>query len=357
MSSTFESTVKPKVTQQQEPVHAGKADPFQMVMQAGFAYAATSCFSAVVRLRIADALMEGPKNVSELAAQTSANEDILYRVLRALATMGIFTETTPRTFANTPASEILAEDHPRSMRDMALWMSDAFHFDIFRDMLPTLRDGKPAIEHVFGKPAFDVLFSNAEELSVFNNAMTSISAVSIPTVLEHYDFSGMGATIADIAGGHGYVLTAILEKHPQMRGILFDVDHVLEGARKRVTQLGLTDRLQFVPGNFFESVPPADGYLMKHIIHDWDNERALTILRNCSKHLKKGGKLVLIEAVVPPGNEPGYSKWLDIEMLMLPGGKERSEAEYRELLSWAGLRLNRIVPTDCPLSVLESEKD
>jgi cyclopropane fatty-acyl-phospholipid synthase-like methyltransferase len=141
-----------------------------------------------------------------------------------------------------------------------------------------------------------------------------------------------------------------------MKGILFDLDHVVSGAKDRIEKLGLANRIQVQSGDFFESVPPADGYVMKNIIHDWDDERALRILKNCAAHLKPGGKVILIETVVTPGNEPHLSKWMDVEMFMLPGGRERTESEFAALFSQAGLKLTRVVPTQSPLCVIESQK-
>jgi hypothetical protein len=328
-------------------------DPAELTMQFASGYIASSCVNAAARLKIADLLSDGPKNVSDLAKKTGTVEDILYRMLRALASAGLFVEVQPRTFANTPTSEVLQADHPQTIRDMVIWIADAFHFDVYRDMMPTLRDGKTAVEHIHNKPPFEVIFSDPELARSFNNAMTTYSAMLIPAVLKAYDFSGI-ATLADIAGGHGTVLISILQKYPQMKGILFDLEHVVSGAKERIEKLGLSNRINIVSGDFFESVPKADAYIMKHIIHDWDDERALKILRNCALHLPRGGKVILLETVLAPGNEPHFGKWLDIEMFMLPGGRERTEEEFRHLLKQAGLRLTRIVPNETPLSVIES---
>jgi SAM-dependent methyltransferase len=316
---------------------------------------ATSCLNAVLRTEIPDWLAGGPKPVIELAKAANVNADILYRILRALATTGVFTETAPHVFANTPASDVLRKDHPHSIRNLGLWMANWFHFDTYKDMLPTLRDGQTALEHIHHKPPFDAIFEHADVAKDFNDAMTDMSAMVIPAVLEAYDFSGIG-TLGDIAGGHGFVLTAILQKYPQMQGILFDLDHVVKGAEPRIAQMGLTSRVRLAHGDFFEDVPAADAYVMKHIIHDWDDEKAATILRNCAKHLQPGGKVILLEAVIQPGNDPHFAKWIDVEMFMMPGGKERTEAEFRELFAKAGLRLTRVVPTKSLLCVVESER-
>jgi SAM-dependent methyltransferase len=315
----------------------------------------SSALGAVTNLKIADQLAATPKPVAELARTAGVKEDILYRALRALAPAGIFQETAPRVFANTPSSDVLREDHPQSVRDMVIWMTDRFHFDNYRDMLPTMRDGRTAVEHVFKRECFDAIFADELVAREFNNAMTNLSAMVIPAVLEIYDFSGIG-TLADVAGGHGFVLTAILEKYPQMKGILFDLDHVVEGAKPRIQKMGLGDRVRLTHGDFFKEVPAADAYVMKHIIHDWDDEKAVAVLKNCAKHLPPKGRVILLEAVLSPGNEPHFGKLLDIEMFMLPGGRERTEAEFRDLFAKAGLQLARVVPTKSPLSVVEAAK-
>jgi hypothetical protein len=329
--------------------------PADLAVQLATGFMATSCLNAVLRTEIADRLAIGAKPVAALAKEASVNEDILYRILRALASTGVFTETAPRVFANTPASDVLRKDHPQSVRDLALWMANWFHLDTYKNMLPTLKDGKNAIEHIYNQPPFDVIFQFDDVARDFNNAMTTMSAMVIPAVLETYDFSSIG-TLADIAGGHGFVLTSILQKYPQIKGILFDLGHVVKGAKPRIQQMGLTNRCTTVAGDFFKEVPPADAYVMKHIIHDWDDEKALIILRNCAKHLKPKGKVILLETVLTPGNEPHLGKWIDVEMFMMPGGRERTEQEFAELFAKAGLRLTRIVPNQSPLCVVESER-
>jgi hypothetical protein len=329
--------------------------PIDIAMQMACGYIASSALNAAARLKIADLLNNGPKHVTDLAKETSTSADILYRILRALASSGVFVEVTPHVFANTPISEVIRSDHPQSIYDMVIWICDAFHYDCYRDMMPILQDGKSAAEHVFQKPVFEAIFSDPDLARSFNNAMTSMSAQVIPAVLQAYDFSGIG-TLADIAGGHGFAITSILKKYPEMKGILFDLPNVVVGASDRIEKMQLIDRLKVVEGDFFESVPRADAYIMKHIIHDWDDEKSIAIIKNCGKNLESGGKVILIETVLPIGNEPHMGKWIDIEMFMLPGGRERTKEEFRELFDRAGFKLNKVVPTQSPLWVVESEK-
>ena len=324
-----------------------------MQLVTGFKIAAS--LSVVAQLGIADLLAGRPKPVSELARVAQVNEDALYRVLRALASVGVFTETASRTFANTPASELMCTGARDSMRDVMVWMGDDFHLRTYAELMHSVKTGGTAVKKFTGSEAFEYFEQDKAEGERFNAAMTNFSAVLMPAVLEAYDFSGLG-TLADIAGGHGFALTSILKKHPDLRGILFDLPHVVSGAKPRIESLGLADRCQIVAGDFFQAVPVADCYVMKNIIHDWDDARALAILKNCAGALRGKGKVILIENVISPGNEPHFGKWLDIDMLTLAGGRERTQAEFAALFSQARLRLSRVVPTKSPVCVVEAVK-
>ena len=317
---------------------------------------AAAALGAVAELGIADHLAGGPRTAADLAARTGANEDAVYRVLRALAMVGVFTETAPRTFALTPAGELLRSDAPGSVRDLVVWMCDAFHFRVYAELTEAVRTGEPIGDKVVGMPVFEYLERNPELAARFNNAMTNFSAGVAPAVLQAYDFSGIGVLV-DVAGGHGMLLSTILRQYPLMRGILFDAPHVIAGATAP-DELGVADRCEKVSGDFFKSVPTGgDAYLMKHIIHDWNDERSGVILRNIRAALagKPRGKVILVEAVIKPGNEPDLAKFIDIEMMLLPGGRERTEAEFKALFERNGFKLTRIVPTEAPLWVVEGE--
>jgi hypothetical protein len=327
----------------------------QQLMQLSTGYIASTVVYLAVKLRIPDRLAPGPRSAADLARETGVNEDALYRVLRTLASLSVFEETSPRTFSNNLASSMLRSGTPGSMYDMALWMSDPFHFQVYANAMHSLQTGQTAVEKTVGIPVFEYFPRNPEESEIFNNAMTSFSAMVIPAVLEAYDFSGIG-TLIDIAGGHGRVLTSILQRYPSMRGVLFDLDHVIAGARPHIAELGLADRCRTVSGDFFKAVTEGgDAYIMKHIIHDWDDERAGVILKNIRKAMNPGGRVILIESVVLPGsNQPDFGKIIDLEMLLMPGGRERTEQEFRDLFARAGFELTRILPTRSPLSVIEA---
>jgi len=334
-----------------------QSDPAQHLLQFATGYVVSSAAWVAAELGIADLLKHGPRPVSELAAQTRTDEGALYRSLRLLAMVGIFVETQPRHFALTPPGEKLRSDVPNSLRDAILWIADPMHLRVAADLLHSVRTGQPTVEHVTGKPAFEYFASEPLEFDRFHRAMTTLSAVAIHAILDVYDFSPF-STIVDVAGGHGYLICEILRKHQNVKGVLFDLEEVVGGGEHRICQLALDGRCRTMAGDFFKSVPSGgDLYLMKNIIHDWTEERALTILRNCRTALENtpSGKLALIELVVPPGNAPHMSKIIDMQMLYFPGGRERTEEEYAQLFAKAGFRLMRVVPSKSPYSLIEGE--
>ena len=344
------STPAPTPQMQQQP------DPAQLLMQLSTGYMASACIQVATRLKIADLLAHGPRPVHELAAAVGANEDRLYRVLRVLASLGVFHETAPRTFALTPAAEGLRSDVPNSFHDMALWITSPFHFRVYSEMLHSVKTGDITIEHVYGKPVFQFFPENPEISELFNNGMTCLSRVVVPALLEAYDFSGIH-TLMDVAGGHGALLGAILNKYPEMRGILIDLEHVIEGAKRLPENRALSGRCEFLSADFFAEPPSgADAIIMKHIIHDWEDDKATIILKNCRKALvgKPNAKILLVESVLPEGNEPHPGKFIDLDMFVFPGGRERTEREFRNLFASAGLRLTRVIPMKAPLWLIEA---
>ncbi len=331
--------------------------PSEQIMQLSTAYMAPACLYIAAKLRIADQLANGPKPVGQMAnGARGVHENCLYRVLRALASIGVFTETAPHVFANTPTSEMLRENVPGSMRDLALWMTNPTHFRAFAELRHAVESGETGMKKMTGLDSFEFLKRNPAEDQEFNGAMNALTAQFAPAVLEAYDFGDLG-TIADIGGGHGTLLCAILRKHYGLRGIVFDAPHVIALAAPCIASAGLSERCKALAGNFFESVPAADSYILKSVIHDWDDASALAVLSKCAASMRRdNGKVILLEMVVRPGNGPDLTKWVDLEMLMMAGGRERTEAEFSALLAKAGLRLTRVVPTRSPVCVIESVK-
>ena len=303
-------------------------------------------------LGVADHLKDGPKSSGELATAVNAHPHSLYRLLRALASVGVFAEEGHDRWRLTPLAECLLSDRPGSQRSLAI-MNGEEHFRAWGDLLHSIRTGQPAFDHVYGKPIFDYIAGNPRAAAIFDDAMTGVHGAETAAMVEAFDFSRFG-TVIDIGGGNGTVITAILQRYPSVRGVLYDLPHVVERARPRLEAAGVAQRCQTVGGDFFTAVPPGgDAYLMRHIIHDWDDAKSLTILGHCRKVMAPTARLLLIETVIPPGNDPCFAKFLDLNMLVLPGGLERTEAEYRALFAAAGFRLERIVPTKADVSVIE----
>ena len=337
-----------------ETAAAQPMPPEAFLTQLAFGAMMTQALYVAAKLGIADVLAAGPRHVSELASETGAHERSLYRVMRSLAAVGVFAETGPKVFSNTPYSEPLRSDAAGSMRNGVIFMGEEWHWRVWGNMEYSVRTGLPAWGHTHGAEVFDYFAANPRQAEIFNGAMTDMSVGTAPSVVEAYDFKGF-RKLADIAGGHGYLLAQILKATPELKGVLFDVPQVIDGATALLEREGVSERVERVAGDFFASVPSADAYLMKHIIHDWDDERCVTILSNIRRAMEPGGKVLIVETVVPEGGQPHYSKLLDLEMLTSPGGEERTAQEYESLLAQAGLRLTRIIPTRSHFSIIEAE--
>jgi hypothetical protein len=310
--------------------------------------------SVAAGLGIADLLDDGPLPCADLARATETHPDALYRLLRALASIGIFAEDGDGRFALTPLAEGLRTKSPASLRAYAIFAGADCHWRAWGQLPHSVRTGECAFEHVFGTQVFDYFARHPDAAQVFDAAMTSRSSTEDPAVAGAY--KDLRGTIVDVGGGRGSLMAALLHRNPEARGILFDRPHVIEGATALIREAGLAERCQLVGGDFFDRVPRGgDLYLMKKVIHDWDDERARAILANCRAVMTGKSRLVLLEEVILPGNAPAFGKLLDLQMLVhTPGGRERTEAEYATLLRAAGLELTRIVPTESLISIIEA---
>ena len=336
--------------------HAQEPPPPQaVVLQMAMSAMISQALGVAAKLGIADVLNDGPKTAAEIAVVTGTHERSIYRILRTLASTGVFSETGEKQFRNTALSDVLRSDVPGSMKNMAAFMAEPWHFAVLANLLYSAQTGETAFEKTLGEGIFQWFAKHDDESELFNKAMTDMSSFAAPGIVQSYDFSGINV-LADIAGGHGFLLSQILKANEHLKGILFDLDHVIAGAGALLEAQGVADRIETASGDFFKEVPTADAYIMKHIIHDWDDDRAILIMKNIHRAMTGDGKLLLAEMVVPPGNEPHASKVLDLEMLTLPGGIERTEAEFASLFEQAGFRLNRVVPTPSPFSVIEAVK-
>lgn len=331
------------------------AQDAERMIQLATGFVFTAALQPVARLNIPDLLADGPLPVAELAAKTGSHADALYRVLRLLASAGVFAELPGKAFGLTPMSQLMRTGVPGSLRDFAVWIGNPFHFKVWGEMGHSVRTGQPAVERVTGKVCFDAIFGDPEVAYDFNMAMTTFSRMIAPAVIEAYDFSGIG-TLMDVAGGHGAILCEILTAYPNMKGILFDLPNVIQEANCHICSLKMDHRCETITGDFFERIPPgADAYYMQHIIHDWDDERSLKILANCRKALEgsKEGRLIIVDAIVQENSDPDMSKWLDLEMLLLPGGRERTRREWDALMTQAGFTITKAVPIALGKSVIE----
>lgn len=312
---------------------------------------------AAAQLGIADYLKDGEKSYSELATLTNAHGQSLYRLLRALASVGIFAEVAPGKFAMTPLATFLRSDVPGSLRDFSIMMSDHGHYSSWGNILHAVQTGESGFKHLFGMNVFEYYAQNLEPAAIFDRAMTSLYSVENAAVSADYDFSFINSVV-DVGGGQGSLLISILQAHPCMTGILFDMPDVIERAKLQIASSGVRDRCQLVSGNFFESVPAGvEAYILKHIIHDWDDDRAIAILKQCHNAMVDNGKVLVVEQVIPSGNDPFIGKLMDVNMLvMCPGGKERTAEEFRALFAAAGFNLTKIVPIRGIVSVVEGIK-
>jgi hypothetical protein len=315
-------------------------------------YWTTQAIFVAAELRIADLLTDGPKHPDELGQAAGVRGDMLYRVLRALASIGIFAEDAEGRFMLTPLAETLRGDSGQRayarLHGQELYQS-------WGKLLEAVRTGDAGFVRAYGAPAFEYFGKNVERGAVFDKAMTGHHGPEAEPMLNAYDFSGFNELV-DVGGGNGSLLAAILKRHSQMKGVLFDLPTVAARAGEATHDADIRDRFRVVGGNALESVPEgADAYLLRHVVHDWRDEDAAAMLRNCGKAMKPDGRVLVVEIVVPAGNDPSFAKWMDL-MMVTYGGKERSEKQYRALFALAGLQLTRIVPTAAGISVIEGVK-
>lgn len=305
------------------------------------------------KLGLADLLKDGPKLCSELAVATGANPSALFRLMRALSSAGVFVHLPCDRFALSSAGENLQSHVPGSLRSIVITIGE-IHYQAWGDLLQSVRTGSPAFTKVFGTDLFEYLQRNAEAADAFNGGMTDLSSLLAYAVLMAYDFSGI-SSLVDIGGGQGKLLRRIVELNPGTKGIVFDLEPAIEAARQDLGSDACGGRCAAVAGDFFASVPGgADAYILCGVIHDWDDDHSFRILRNCHTAMSRNGRLLLVEMVVPEMGADCFSKLLDLNMLVMTGGRERTRAEFVTLLETAGFKLAKIVPTIAPQCVIEA---
>jgi len=315
----------------------------------------TAAIASAAELAIADLLATRDMSVKELAAAASCHAPSLYRLLRALASVGLFAETEPGTFTLTPLARCLQTDVPGSLRNLARLSFLPASWKGLGELVHCVRTGETGLRKNFGlADPFEYFQSHPDQAAIFNAAMSDISRMSAPAVAQSYDF-GTFSKLVDVGGGEGLMLATILQRYPNLVGVLFDLPIVVERARLFLESSGVANRCQIVPGDFFDGVPTrGDGFLVRHVVHDWEDERAITLLRNIRRAIHPSGRLLLVEGIVPPGNTPSAAKLLDLEMLTLTGGRERTETEYNSLLSAAGFELLSVHAAHGPDQIIEA---
>ena len=330
--------------------------PHVQIIQMGIACWVSRLVYMAAELGLADRLADGPRSAADLAGPTGSNPRALHRLMRTLASFGLLSQRDDDTFALTTLGAALKSDAPGSARSTILTMTGPWMWSALSEFRYSIETGKTAMEKVFGMPLFDYLAQRPDDASRFSEAMVGIHGAEPPAVADAYDFSPF-TTIVDVGGATGNMLAHILARHPGPRGVLFDRAHVVADAPALLRGKGVDDRVTIEPGNFFEGVPPGgDAYILSHIIHDWNEDQCLTILGHCRAAMKPGAKLLIVEFVLPEGNTPHFGKLADMVMLAIPGGEERTAAEYGTLLAAAGLKMTRVVPTASDVSIVEAER-
>jgi O-methyltransferase domain/Dimerisation domain len=317
----------------------------------------TQLIHVAAALGVADLLSAGPKSSRDLAIAVNANPEALYRVLRALASLGIFTETDPGIFSMTPLAEPLRSDVSGSLRGSAILYGASWWWRACGELIHSVRTGQPAFDHVHGQALFSYLDSARDAAAIFNDHQSNMTQQDAAAVVAAYDFTHY-ATVIDVGGGHGVLGAAILGACQQTSVVVFDQPAVIATAPRHAPEGGV-ERLRYVAGDFFESVPTGGyAYVLKDIVHDWGDQEATKILGNCRLAMSQApeieARLLVVEKVIPPGNGAFPGKLTDITMLLVTNGRERTANEYQTLLAKAGFTLTRVIPTRSPASVIEA---
>jgi copper chaperone CopZ len=330
---------------QAPPAHVG----ILQILNGAHVAGAVSCLA---QMGIPDLIDTAAKSAEELASQIGADSSALYRLMRATACVGVLSEGPDGKFSQTPMSKVLRSDANPSLRAAAIMGGREWHGRGWSELEYCVRTGKQALEKIYGAHIFEYFKQNPTEAQIFNDAMTAFSMIDGPAVADAYNFEGI-RSIVDVAGGHGLLLAIILKKNAQMKGTLYEMPHVLEGAKNGPLK-PVMDRCTLASGDMFSSVPAgADAYIMKHIIHDWPDDACVKILKACRKGVNPGGKLLVVDNVILPGNDFAPGKFLDLQMLIFPSGCERTEKQFRQLFAASGWQLNRIIPTAAADSIIE----
>jgi predicted O-methyltransferase YrrM len=308
--------------------------------------------SVIAEIGVADQMTDGPLGVEELAKRTGTNADALYRVLRAVASKGVFAEVSPRTFGLTPLAATLRSNVDGSMRDVFRLQGQRCMLDAYAAIGHSVRTGKPAFEHVHGTTLFSYLTARPELSELFSSAMGNSARQIQRPVIDAYDLSDVRRLI-DIGGAHGHLVAAILSRYPKMKGVVFDLPHVVPGAAGVLAEAGVADRAEIVGGDYLRAVPAqGDAYTISHVLHQLSDAEAVTVLTNIRKVMAPAGRVLVVDPVIPEGDLPHPGKFMDITMLMLTQGRDRTKAELADLFEQADLRHVETVALSAPSSIV-----
>lgn len=328
--------------------------PFAM-MQMITGYWVSQIVAALARLDVADAIAAGHTSVAQIAQRAKADPEAMARLLRAAASLGVVKRDAEGRFSTTPLGETLRTGVPGSMHDMAIAQTAPGHWLPYGQLAEAVRTGAPRAKSALGRDLFEHYAANPDEGRAFDGAMADFSSALAPALAAAVELPPK-ARVADVGGSLGALLGAVLANNPGSSGVLLDLPATVVRAKERFAANGLADRVELVAGDFFASVPEADAYLLKNILHDWDDAHCVTLLSNCARSMRSGGRVLIFELVLPEVDQPGLGPLMDMTMLVVTTGKERTQAEYASLLGAAGLELTRAIPTKTPFSVLEATK-
>jgi len=337
------------------PSPSNDPPPAQLMFGMITGFWVSQIIGVAARLNIAEHLRDGAKSAEELARVAGAEPSALYRVLRAAASLGVFQLGADDRFSLTPLGETLRSGVPGSMREMAIMQTSKGHWLPWGKLEDAVRTGQAQAVATLGCELFEHYATSPEEAAAFSGAMGNLSALVASEVAAHVDTSGLTRAV-DIGGAEGTLIAALLVKNPSLAGIVFDLPHVTATAEAKLAAQGLLGRCTVVAGDFFKSVPSADLYVLKQILHDWNDEQAATILRNCARSMTSRGRVAIVEMVIPDDRSATPAQLMDVNMLAILPGRERTQAEYTALLADAGLRFERLVPTHSPFQILEATR-
>ena len=342
------------MTQAQNNLAIGENLPPPVALfQMASGYWISQAIYVAARLGIADLLKDGPMSYLELAEATATHPASLRRLLRALAGLGVLATEQNYAFELTPIGASLRSTSLTSIRSMVLALGEE-HYHAWGELLRGIRSGEPAFNHVYGMDLFTYLGRTPTARMTFNEGMAEVTSLVSIALLASYDFS-VFTKIVEVGGGYGSLIKAILMANPTVSGVLFDAPQIIDGAKAYISNGELNGRCKAIGGNFFDSVPPGgDAYILKNVIHDWDDSKSVAILRNCRQAMAENGRVLLVEMLLPLEGAASLQSLMDLNMLVISTGRERTEPEYREILGAAGLRITRIVPTLSPYNLIEA---